>query len=176
MNEPDNICWSGQFLRIVKRGRWEITQRHNCNGVVGIIPITDQGEVVLVEQYRIPVEANVIELAAGLSGDSAEYENEPLQQAAERELLEETGYAATDWEVVGKGASSAGLTDEITTFFFARGLQKINGGGGVASESITVHCVKIDELEDWLAKQEAAGKILDAKIYAAMYWIFKYCR
>ncbi|QQE10895.1 NUDIX hydrolase [Planctomycetota bacterium] len=175
MSDIEKICWSGKFLRIITRGRWEIAQRHNCNGIVGIIAVTNDQELILVEQYRIPVRANVIEIPAGLSGDSDEHHEEPLRNAAERELLEETGYTAKIWQYITDTASSAGLTDEIISFYLAKNLTKITDGGGDSSESITVHRVKIKDLPNWLTKQQSDGKIIDAKVFASLHWINQLC-
>ena len=59
----------GSFLGLYARGHWEYASRTNCSGAVGILPITDDGELILVEQFRIPLQARVIEIPAGLAGD-----------------------------------------------------------------------------------------------------------
>src|SRR5262245_2271611 len=89
--------WTGRHLSIVARGKWEYATRNTRRPAVGIVALTDDGKVVLVEQNRPPVGATVIELPAGLAGDIAGAEQEPLLAAAQRELLEETGYVASRW-------------------------------------------------------------------------------
>ena len=82
---------TGRHLDFHSRGGWEFVARSIGTGVVGVIAITDNDELVLVEQFRIPVSSRVLELPAGLVGDLAE---ETIEAAALRELLEETGVRA----------------------------------------------------------------------------------
>jgi 8-oxo-dGTP pyrophosphatase MutT (NUDIX family) len=84
--------YEGRHLSMFNRGGWEYAKRNTARPAVGIVAVTDDGKVVLVEQHRPPVGRNVIELPAGLSGDIAGSEEETLLEAAQRELLEETGY------------------------------------------------------------------------------------
>src|SRR5436190_21784999 len=91
----DEVLYEGKFRRYVRRGGWEYVARRNVTGIVGIIAVTDDGKLVLVEQFRPPVGKNVIEIPAGLAGDVAGSEHEALAEAARRELLEETGYEAS---------------------------------------------------------------------------------
>jgi ADP-ribose pyrophosphatase len=113
--------------------------------------------------------ASVIELPAGLAGDVPEDADEPLEAAARRELVEETGYEATNLERLFEGPLSAGMTTEVVTFFRATGLTKTGAGGGDGSESITVHEVPLAEADRWLAGQAAAGKLVDPKVYVGLY-------
>jgi ADP-ribose pyrophosphatase len=157
----------GKFLRLVARGTWEYVTRANATGVVIIVPMHDDGRVVLVEQFRPAVNRNVIELPAGLAGDLDE--NEPLVEAAKRELKEETGYTADTWTEMVSTYPSVGLTDEYVTFFLAKGLTKKGEGGGVDGEDITVHEVALDSLHDWLAEKKLDGRSTSAKIFAGLY-------
>jgi ADP-ribose pyrophosphatase len=63
------------------------------------------------------------------------------------------------------------MSDEIITFVLATGLQRVGPGGGDASEEIEVTAVPIDQASAWLARQQAEGKPMDPKIYAALYWL-----
>ena len=87
--------------------------------------VTNEQKLLLVEQFRVPVDGPVIELPAGLSGDTDD-PNESLQIAAERELLEETGYSAESWTELATVTSSAGMTNEQVTIFRAAELQKVS--------------------------------------------------
>ena len=89
------VLGQGRFLRLVEEGGWEFTERMGSNGVVVIVPLTDAGEIVLVEQYRPPLKCRVLELPAGLVGDKLEFEGEAFEAAALRELEEETGFLAS---------------------------------------------------------------------------------
>lgn len=151
---------------MVADGTWEYVRRTGVSGVVAILAITDAGNVVLVEQHRIPVGQRVLELPAGLAGDIQGSEDEPLVEAAKRELLEETGYTASEWVDLGIGPASAGLTSETIHFFGARGLQKVGAGGGDASEDIEVREVPLAEIREHL---RGSTILVDAKIPGALW-------
>ena len=136
--------YSGRHLSLVARGNWEYATRPTKQPAVGIVAITDENRVVLVEQYRPPVGEHVIELPAGLSGDVAGSENESLLA----------------------GYSSPGLTDEMIVLFLAEGLSKTGRGGGDSSEAITVHEIPMDEVAEWVA---ARGAKADLKLYAGLF-------
>lgn len=163
--------YQGKYIRMVRSGRWEFVKRNNVCGIVGILAVTDVREIVLVEQFRVPVHAWVIELPAGLAGDLADAPVEDLAIAAERELLEETGYSAARMELLAVGPVSAGLSDEVITLFRAVGLKKQTAGGGDESENITVHHVPLDGIDAWLAEQMEAGKMIDLKLYAGLRFV-----
>jgi ADP-ribose pyrophosphatase len=163
------ILHTGRFLELVQHDRWEFVRRRNASAVVGIIATTPDHELLLVEQFRIPVGAAVIELPAGLVGD--EQADEDLATAAARELVEETGWEPAACRVVARGPSSAGLTSEVTTLVLASDLRQIGPGGGVAGERITVHRIPIAAVPAWLAARAAAGALIDHKIHAALWWI-----
>lgn len=171
---PDQIIAETRFLRLIKRGRWDFVQRVNTTGVVCLFPLTTDARVILVEQFRPPVNAPVIEFPAGLAGDLEGQEGEALETAALRELVEETGYQAGTIIPLGSTVSSAGLTDETVHFFLARDLTKVSAGGGDESERIIVHAVPFVEIEQWLQAAEKRGCLLDARIYAGLYFLSKY--
>src|SRR5688500_14489571 len=118
------VVAAGKYIELVRQGGWEFARRKGISGIVGIIAVTDDRKLLLVEQFRPPVGAQVIELPAGLAGDAVGHEKEDLADAARRELLEETGYEARRMERVAAGAASAGMTDEIITLFRATGLTR----------------------------------------------------
>lgn len=157
-----NIVWRGRHISIAARDGWEFATRNTERPAVGIVAITDDGKVVLVEQFRPPINRSVIELPAGLVGDVRGAETESLQTAAERELLEETGYRADRWTELGRGYSSPGITDESIVLFLAEGLKKVGPGGGDGSEHITQHEIPLEQVLDWLRQHahEADMKLL----------------
>lgn len=163
------VLWTGQHLVMVARGRWEFVTRKGASGVVGIVAVTDEGRLLLVEQHRPPINRPSVELPAGLAGDLPGARAESLAAAARRELLEETGYEAAEVLPLVEGVSSAGLSDETVTLMLARGLRKTGSGGGDASEQIIVHEVPIDEVHGFLRERVKAGAAIDFKIYAALY-------
>ena len=163
------VVSEGKFLRFMKQGHWEYVSRRGVSGVVTIIAVTRDHKLLLVEQYRPPVEARVIELPAGLAGDG-KYRHETLESAARRELLEETGYEATTMAYVGGGCASAGLSDELISIFLATGLNKSGEGLGDGGEEITLHEVPVAELIPWLDAQAKKGLFIDLKVYAALHF------
>ena len=171
MNESDKkMLGAGRFLQLIDQGGWEFVQRSGVSGVVVVLAVTDEGRVVLVEQFRAPIGAPVIELPAGLAGDGAHPADEPLEEAARRELLEETGYGAREMTFLTAGPSSAGLTDEMLTMFRATGLEKVAAGGGHGDEDIQVHEIPLDEVVAWLAEKARQGVPADPKVYAGLFF------
>ena len=169
---PNNIetLYAGKYLSMVRRHTWEFVQRHNIAGIVGILAITDAGNMLFVEQHRIPLGKDVIEIPAGIAGDTDAFRHEDLATAAHRELEEETGYRAEKMTLLCSGATSSGLTDEIVTLYRATGLTKVGPGGGDHSENIRVHEIPLAQVPAWLASQQSAGKAIDLKVYSALFF------
>jgi ADP-ribose pyrophosphatase len=168
--KQDIIHFQGRYLNLLERDGWEFASRSNASSVVILVAVTSDEEIVLVEQYRKPVGSLVIELPAGLVGDHVD-PDESILDAAARELEEETGYAAAQLEVLMTCPSSAGMSDEMISFVLAKGLTRVGPGGGDDSEDIEVHIVPLTDVDAWLTHQLSAGKPLDPKIYAALYWL-----
>ena len=165
----NKVLGQGKYLQLNDENGWEWVTRNNCTGVVVLLPLTDQQELVLVEQYRLPVRKRLIEFPAGLVGDEVDFAEESMLEAARRELEEETGYYAADLEHVCNGPVSAGLTDETLDFYKAKNLTKRSAGGGVDGEDITVHLVPLAEINSWLKMKEQEGAMIDVKVYTGLY-------
>jgi ADP-ribose pyrophosphatase len=164
------LC-EGKFLALVKEGRWEYVDRIGSTGAAIIVAVTDEQKLLLVEQHRIPVHARTIELPAGIVGDEPGGTSETLAEAAKRELLEETGYAAEHIEALTTGPASSGLTSEVVTLLLASNLRRVNAGGGVAHEDIIVHEVPLTEVHEWLASKAKEGLLIEPKVYAGLYFV-----
>jgi ADP-ribose pyrophosphatase len=164
------FLYRGRFLGIRECENWEFASRTNARAVAVLVPVTDEQELVLVEQFRIPVQSPVIELPAGLVGDQDDADESVLTAAA-RELEEETGFTAGRLTPLMTCPSSAGLSDEMITFVLAEDLARTGPGGGDASEDIQVHRVPLASASDWLSGQMGRGKQVDPKIYAVLYWL-----
>ncbi len=159
----------GKRLIVLDDGGWEYVERKKGKEAVIVLAQTDDGRVILTEQYRPPVKRNVIDWAAGLVGDHEG--NADPAEAAKQELEEETGYRADTVELLARGSSSAGITSEIISFYRAKGVRRVGEGGGVGGESITVHTIPMGELVDWLREQEKGGKLIDLKIWGGLYFL-----
>lgn len=146
--------YDGRFLRVVNDNGWEYVVRRNATAVV-VVVATHEGNILLVEQHRPPAKGSVLELPAGLVGD--EEVTESLLTAAQRELLEETGYTAEQWTKLRACYSSPGMTNELLHYFWARSLSEHHGGGGVGEENITRHWAPLDQVERWLDQKEREG-------------------
>ena len=160
--------FQGQYLNLLERRGWEFASRVSSPEVVAIIAVTSDQEILLVEQYREPVQGPVIELPAGLIGDEPGAEDEAALDAARRELLEETGYSAGRWSAWGRAPTSAGLSNEIVRFYHAEDLVRQHDGGGDDSEDITGHRIALDQAGAWLRDQ---AQLVDPKIQTALYWL-----
>ena len=161
LDTPEETRWTGKFIVTKTRGKWEYVGR--TRGVrAAVIVAVDDGHVILVEQFRVPLGRSCLELPAGLVGD--ETEGEAIADAAARELEEETGYRAARIDPIGEFASSPGMVTETFTLMRASGLTKVSDGGGVDDENIIVHRVPLAEVADFLEIRRAAGTVADVKL------------
>ena len=160
-----------RWLRMERIGTWDFVRRPHSDACVGILAITPDDKVVLVEQFRIPPQRHVIEIPAGIVGDEEKHHGESLADTAARELLEETGYRAGKIQHLIASPTSAGMTPEMTHLFLATELEREHQGGGVGCENIIVHHVPRAQLPQWLAEQEAQGKLVDFKIHASLWLV-----
>jgi ADP-ribose pyrophosphatase len=161
--------WEGRFLRLALTTyidsygtvrEWESFERVNCKGIVAVIPVTDNKKVLLTKQFRPPVNGYVIEFPAGLND-----REDTLEEAAKRELLEETGYTAREMIFLTEGPMSSGASGEILTVFLAKGLEFKGIGERDETEDIEVLKVLINELDYKLSVLQSEGNLVDLKIF-----------
>ena len=166
--------WQGKFLRSVlieyvvrcnnsncKENRtWEAFERVDCDGVIGVVPFTDKGEVILIRQFRPPVNGFVIELPAGLVDPG-----EPFERAVKRELIEETGYEAGSVQFLTEGPMSSGASAEILSVYVATGLKHVGIGQRDETEDIEVILVPVAEIAEKLEELKKKGDHIDLKVY-----------
>jgi ADP-ribose pyrophosphatase len=158
---PEEVAWAGKWVLAKRRGRWEYASR--ARGIrAAVILAVDAGEVILVEQFRVPIGKFCLELPAGLIGD--ETEGEDAITSARRELEEETGYTAAQWEEIGEFWSSPGMVTESYTLLKATGLTRVGDGGGTDHEEIVVRRVPLGAMPQVIAEHRARGNAIDSKL------------
>ena len=157
------VVWQGDYIRIIRQGRWEYASR--CKAMTAVVIYAEvDGKVLLIEQDRVPIGKRCVELPAGLVGD--EDEHATVLDTAAKELREETGYEAERFEVVGEFYSSPGMIAESFTLVRAHGLTKVGEGGGNAHEEIEVHLVPRAAIRDFIQGKRDAGRAIDVRILA----------
>ena len=130
-------------------------------GAAIVLPVLDDGRLLMVRQYRYPVGAETLEFPAGKIDAG-----EPSLQTARRELLEETGYEAERIEFVFHVLPCVGYADERIDFYLARGLRHV-GHPGEDGEFLAAEAVSLDTL---LAAADR-GELTEAKTLIGAYWL-----
>jgi ADP-ribose pyrophosphatase len=166
------IAFEGQFLRVfVDRVRCpdgHIAPREYLRhpGAVMMIPLLDDGRIVLERQYRYPLRRSFIEFPAGKidAGES-------LLGCAQRELAEETGYRASTWTYFGGFHNAIGYCDEQIHVYLAEGLSR---GDAVTDdgEVLEVFTATPSQLLGWIAD----GAVTDVKTMIGAYWLDQHLR
>jgi ADP-ribose pyrophosphatase len=170
MTETQTLC-NGRWLRLMRRGRWEYAERTNPGGGVIIIAVTPEDRILFVEQWREAIRSRTIEMPAGLVGDLDGGRDESAVAAADREILEETGYRAGRIDYLMRGPSSAGMTNELMSFVRAYDLVREHAGGGDSGEDIVVHEVPRTVAAGWLLEKMREGFSIDPKLFAGLYFL-----
>ena len=123
-------------------------------GAVCVIPVLENGDVIMERQYRYPLDQVILEIPAG----KLDAKDEDRFSAIQRELREETGYTAGKWTVIGGFYPAPAYSDEYITMFLAQDLKK--GDRHLdEDEFLDVHTVPLRSL----VEDVMAGKIEDAK-------------
>ena len=132
-------------------------------GAVVIVPLLDDGRVLLERQFRYPVQRVMIEFPAG----KLDVPGEDRLACAKRELLEETGYTAREWAHAGELHPVISYSTEFIDIWFARGL--VDGGQRNldAGEFLDVFAATPQELLQWCQE----GKVTDAKTLSCALWL-----
>ncbi|KUI98143.1 NUDIX hydrolase [Vibrio sp. MEBiC08052] len=128
-------------------------------GAAVILPVNQQGEIVMLRQFRPSIRKWLLELPAGTREDS----ETPLA-CAQRELAEETGYLASEWVALGQLTPLAGFCDEIQHLFVAKALSVTQDYQRDDDEVIDTFCLSIQALE----KKIIDGEITDTKTIACL--------
>ena len=168
--EPVHTKFQGRYIHLVERESWEYVTRSPSNRVVCVLTITTDDEIVFVQQYRVPVASDVIELPAGIVGDGDDL-HEDVCIAAERELDEECGYRAPSFALLTAGPPSSGLANEMCSIVIAKDAYRVHEGGGVDGENITTHVIPRAQVHQQLQDWAAQGLMIDPKVYAGLYFL-----
>lgn len=132
-------------------------------GAVVVIPVFDNGDLLLERQHRYPLHRDFIELPAGKIDPG-----EDDLTCAKRELEEETGYTASEWREVTTIYPCIGYSDERLAFYLAKGLKEGNHGRDT-DEFLEILRVPFDEAMDWIR----SGKICETKTVIGLFWLEK---
>lgn len=160
-------AYSGGFLKVqrdtVRLPDGALAQREYIRhpGAVAILALTDAGEVVLERQFRYPLARDFIEIPAGKVEPG-----EDLLETAKRELLEETGYWASDWRRMTTIHNAIGYSDEKIEIYVARGLE-MRGQKLDAEEFLEVFTMPVPEAVAMVRD----GRVTDVKTMIALFWL-----
>lgn len=130
-------------------------------GAVAIIPVTAAGNVVLERQYRYPLGRDFLEIPAGKIEPG-----EDMLETARRELLEETGYLASEWQRLTTIHNAIGYSDEAIELYLARGLEK---GKQDLDEEEFIEVIELPLAE--AISRVRDGRITDVKTMVALLWM-----
>jgi ADP-ribose pyrophosphatase len=163
------LVYEGHFLKVQRDrvalpdGKEAAREYIRHPGAVVILPLLPDGRVLLERQFRYPLDRVFIEFPAGKI-DTGEA---PLACAI-RELEEETGYRASDWQHVTTIHNAIAYSDEHLELYLARGLTpgpaKLDDG-----EFLETFSASLDDLLDWVRE----GKITDVKTVIGVFWLDK---
>ncbi|GAB3544749.1 NUDIX hydrolase [Noviherbaspirillum agri] len=164
-----SVAYDGHFLKIQRDtvllpdGKQSTREYIRHPGAVVILPLFEDGSVLLERQFRYPLQQVFVEFPAG----KIDPEEDPLD-CAKRELLEETGYTANDWKFVCKIHNAIAYSDEHLDIFVARGLvageRKLDDG-----EFLETFRASVPEVLGWIKE----GKVTDVKTIIGSFWLEK---
>jgi len=163
------IVWQGKFMSAVEityrdaRGAvrtWEALERLGIGGIVVMVAVTPAGNVILEKQFRPPIGRDVIELPAGLVE-----QDEPMEAAAKRELIEETGWSARKLQFLAEGPISTGASTEALRAYLCTDLVHVGKNGGDDNEIIDVIEVPLLQAQEFLRDAQKKGMMVDLKVF-----------
>lgn len=166
------VMYEGEFLRVHKDrallpdGSVSSREYLTHPGAVAVLALLDNGNLVMERQFRYAPQREFIELPAGKIDHG-----EDVLRTAQRELLEETGYAASEWTHLTTAWPCIGYADERMEYFLARGLthrgRELDDG-----EFLEVIELSLPQAIEWIR----LGKINDSKTIVGLFWLEKYLK
>lgn len=159
--------YRGSFLE-VRRDRVQLPDGSAASreyivhpGAAVMVPLLDDGRVLIERQYRYPVGQVFVEVPAGKRDPG-----EDFLQTAKRELLEETGYVASEWAFLTRLHPAIGFADEVLEIYLCRGLEfrgrQLDHGEFLETEPVTV---------DWMLESVRSGQLTDVKTQIVALWL-----
>jgi ADP-ribose pyrophosphatase len=133
-------------------------------GAAVVVPVLDDGRLVMERQFRYPLGRSMLEFPAGKLDAG-----EPALQCAQRELAEETGYRAREWALAGHLHNACAYSTEVIHILFARGL---TAGAQALDDGELIDIALLNEAE--LDAAAARGELTDAKTLIALMWLQKW--
>jgi 8-oxo-dGTP pyrophosphatase MutT (NUDIX family) len=161
--------WKGNFMSAVEityrdaRGvvrTWEALERVGIGGIVVMVGVTPSGNVILEKQFRPPMGRDVIELPAGLVETG-----ENMEEAAKRELIEETGWSAGKLDFLAEGPLSTGASTEALRAYLCTELEHVGKNGGDDNEIIEVIETPLHSAQEFLREHQKKGMLVDLKVF-----------
>jgi len=166
------LIYEGDFIHVrkdkVRLPDGEISSREYINhpGAVAVLAVLDNGNLVMERQFRYAPQREFIELPAGKIDHG-----EDILICAQRELLEETGYVASEWIHLTTAWPCIGYADERMEYFLARGLTH-QGRSLDDGEFLEVFELSLQEAIEWIR----LGKINESKTIVGLFWLEKYLK
>lgn len=166
------VVYEGDFIQVRKDrmrlpdGAVSSREYINHPGAVAVLAILDNGNLVMERQFRYAPQREFIELPAGKIDHG-----EDILLTAQRELLEETGYVASEWIHLTTAWPCIGYADERMEYFLARGLSH-QGSNLDDGEFLEVFELSLQEAIEWIR----VGKINESKTIVGLFWLEKYLK
>jgi ADP-ribose pyrophosphatase len=163
------VVYEGDFIKVFKDSvrlpDGSVGSREHIvhPGAVAVLAILDNGDLLMERQFRYAPQREFIELPAGKIDHG-----EDILLTAQRELLEETGYIASNWTHLTTAWPCIGFADERMEYFLARGLT-YQGRQLDEGEFLEVFELSLSDALDWIRQ----GKINDSKTMVGIFWLEK---
>lgn len=137
---------------------------------VNVFAVTDEGKVLMVQQYRHGIGQISVELPGGVAE-----EGENLELACKRELLEETGYEFQDWEFLGRVSANPSTTNNFTHFYLARNGKKVAAQKLDEAEELEVLELTVAEVKDLVFQNKIVQSLHTNAIFYALHRLGSLC-
>lgn len=163
------VKWQGNYLTCSvltyrdKNGierQWECVDRIEMHGISVIVPFTKDNEVIVIKQFRPPLNGYVIEFPAGLCE-----KGEDITDSAKRELLEETGYGNGEFIIIDQGPVAVSSSNIILTVFLAKNVEYLGSPGMDANEDIEALKIPFTSFYETVKSFKKDGVLIDLKLY-----------